>query len=355
MSFKRPAIRQLISRARSDMKTTIDKINAYLRETFEDVFAITVAGLAHSLHGHIFWASKQPFPSTADEPGVREWAFTLNVPQRDADFAIGNVNFTGTPAASIPIGTQYQRSDGVVFATTSAYVLDGAGTITGQVKAVLSGEAANTEGGTPLTAVSAVAGVSANATVDGSGLRGGADVEDVESIRDRVLFRMQNPPAGGNAADFIRWAKEVPGVTRAWAYPNGLGVGTVLVYFTTDNDVSPIPDAGKVAAVQAYIDSKRPAVGALTVAAPTAVVFNLSLHIVPDTAQIRADTNTALDDYYRRFGSTTPQLPTFVAKSQLDEVISQVPDETSHQLSIPPSDTALTLGQIPVHGTITWV
>jgi uncharacterized phage protein gp47/JayE len=78
----------------------------------------------------------------------------------------------------------------------------------------------------------------------------GSDEESTDELRARLLARLQNPPHGGNATDYEAWAKEVSGVTRAWSYPLELGAGTVTVRFVRDDDASPIPDAGEVAAVQ---------------------------------------------------------------------------------------------------------
>ncbi len=42
----------------------------------------------------------------------------------------------------------------------------------------------------------------------------GADIEDDDDFRERVLEAYQNPPQGGNRTDYQRWALAVPGVTR---------------------------------------------------------------------------------------------------------------------------------------------
>ena len=52
-----------------------------------------------------------------------------------------------------------------------------------------------------------------------NGIGGGADVESDEDLRARVLFRKRNPPHSGSKSDYIAWALEVPGVTRAFVSP----------------------------------------------------------------------------------------------------------------------------------------
>ncbi|MBI4800443.1 MAG: baseplate J/gp47 family protein, partial [Desulfarculus sp.] len=88
-----------------------------------------------------------------------------------------------------------------------------------------------------------------------AGLTGGADQEADAALLARLLYRIQTPPQGGAGSDYIRWALEVPGVTRAYVYPRRLGAGSVgLTVLMDDAAYGPIPSAEDVARVQAYID-----------------------------------------------------------------------------------------------------
>ena len=62
--------------------------------------------------------------------------------------------------------------------------------------------------------------------VEYPGIAGGADEQSDLLLLQRVLARLRQPPHGGADFDYIRWALEVPGVTRAWVYPLELGAGT---------------------------------------------------------------------------------------------------------------------------------
>ena len=63
-----------------------------------------------------------------------------------------------------------------------------------------------------------------------------------------------DPPVApwGDNDDYVAWATEVPGVTRAWCSPNGMGAGTVVVRFVRDDDDDPIPDSGERVSPGAY-------------------------------------------------------------------------------------------------------
>ena len=64
-------------------------------------------------------------------------------------------------------------------------------------------------------------------------LDGGVDTENDDDLRARILFRIHQPPMGGDADDYVAWALSVPGVTRAWAATE-MGIGTVTVRFMMD-------------------------------------------------------------------------------------------------------------------------
>ena len=85
-----------------------------------------------------------------------------------------------------------QRADGVRYSVTAGGVLPTSGTLTLPVVALADGKSNNAEAGTPLTVISGVSTTSptpATVAVDADGLRLGADLEDKESLRARILFR----------------------------------------------------------------------------------------------------------------------------------------------------------------------
>lgn len=69
------------------------------------------------------------------------------------------------------------------------------------IAALTAGSAGNLTPGVALSPSAAIAGVESAATV--VLLVGGTDEEGVEALRDRVLFRLQRPPMGGDADDYV--------------------------------------------------------------------------------------------------------------------------------------------------------
>src|SRR5581483_12073731 len=124
------------------------------------------------------------------------------------------------------------RSDGAAYVTLADVTVGGGGTATVALQAQAVGSASNLEVGQVLVLDVPIPGVSATFTVTDA--TAGADVEDEAAYRTRYLQAYAKPPQGGSVADYEEWALDVPGVTRAWVMPNGLGAGTVVVYTMFD-------------------------------------------------------------------------------------------------------------------------
>jgi uncharacterized phage protein gp47/JayE len=165
-----------------------------------------------------------------------------------------------------------------------------------------------------------------------------------------LLARIQQPPHGGADYDYVNWALEVAGVTRAWVYPMELGLGTVTVRFVRDNDASIIPDAGEVAAVYDYIEARRPVTADLTVLAPVAVPLNFSIAVTPNTAAVKAAVETELRDLLLREAEPAGT----ILLSHIREAISLAAGESNYTMTSPNADVTNTTGSMTTFGAITW-
>jgi uncharacterized phage protein gp47/JayE len=246
-----------------------------------------------------------------------------------------------------------------------------AGSIDCSVVAAQDGKITNCDPGTDLEVVSGVTGTAPTAAVDANGITLGADVEDIESYRARILFRKRNPPHGGNAADYVMWAGQVAGVSfyldrptvfieRLWQGP-----GTVRVFpLMFDLYADGIPSAADVTRVQEYIETVRPAGAKVTVAAPIAVPVDITISgLAPNTTAVREAVIAELNDMFRRlsrvagvdseFGSM-PFLahPTSFSRSWIWQAIANATGEERHALTSPTADATLLPGQMATLGNI---
>jgi uncharacterized phage protein gp47/JayE len=350
MPFQRPTLPELIERAAVDIEAQLPGVDARLRRSNLGVLARVHAGAVDGLYGYLEWIADQLLPDTAETEHLDRWAAIWNVARVAAAPGVGSVTFTGVDGTAIAAGTVLARADGVEY-STDAIATIASGVATAAITASVPGSTGTATAGTQLRLASPVPGIDAAAVVSTGGLVQGAEAESDASLRDRLLDRIGQPPQGGSSADYVAWAREVPGVTRVWVTPGELGLGTVTVRFVRDDDAgSIIPDAGEVALVQATLDDRRPVTAAVTVVAPVAVALNMTIALTPNSAPVRSAVEASVRDAIAR--DAAPGATILV--SHLREAIALAAGETDHVLSAPSANVTHAVGQMAVMGTITW-
>ncbi|EEI1617964.1 baseplate J/gp47 family protein, partial [Salmonella enterica] len=254
MPYQPVPLAQLINQTQQDISQRLAGSLPGLEDTTLHAIGYAQAGLSAQEHEHLAWIARQIIPSDADEAELLKHCAWWGIVRKPASRAGGPVQLTLTGAATAGAGTQLQRGDGVVYHITASKNA-GAGTLTVDLEAADAGATGNAPAGTLLTFITPQAGIVQTATVTGPGLTGGADVESVPELLSRLVFRVQYPPSGGTKYDFERWAREVPGVTRAWCLPEWPQAGSLGVTFVLDNNPDIFPGEGDVARVAEYIKS----------------------------------------------------------------------------------------------------
>lgn len=302
------------------------------------------------LYQHQQWIARQIFPDTADIDNLERFARRYKINRLIAVAATGGINFSGTAGSAIPIGTEARALDGVAFVTTAAGVIGAGGTVTLAAQALVAGAAGNKAATTPLTLTAAPAGVLSQATINT--MTSGADAETNEALLARVLFRLQNPPAGGAAHDYFAWAKEVSGVTAAYVYPNRRGLGTTDVVILASGG---LPSAELIAGVQTHIDGLRPVQADFLVFGPTAIAVNVTALLTLAAGYVLADVaasiNAVLDAY---FATLKPGDTCYI--NRIRAIISDTPGVVDFNLTSPAGNVATlvdaTNTQIAVKGAV---
>ncbi len=344
--FSRPTLAELIEQVRSDLLARLRADEALRRSDLEVRSRVQAAAL-HTVYGYLDYLARQLLPDTADSDYLDRHASWWGVQRKAASAASGTVTLTAVDGVVIPAGTVLQRAGRGDYQTTAETTAVG-GAITVPVEATFTGAAGNLTAGALLTLVSPIVG--AQSTAVAVSITGGADTEADEDLRARIRERIRLPPHGGAKHDYITWALELPGVTRAWAYPSHLGLGTVGVTFVLDGREDIIPTSEEVEAVQAYIDARRPVTADVTVFAPATDLLDLSIRLTPDTTAARLAVEAELRDFLGR--EAEPGGTIYL--SRLREAISSADGEYRHDLISPAADVVLATGHIAILGTITW-
>lgn len=344
MAYNVPEFRTIRDRVLVDLGGVAD--GTAPRRSVENVLAFVLARCSKGLYGFLAWALKQVFPDTAEELYFWRWAAKFGITQKPAVPWEGTYTFTGVAATVVPDNTEVQRSDGQL------YITDGPTTIGGDPAVLIAQEASadsNCDAGQTLSLTSPVANVDTDGTVVGTTTIG-ADVETKDEGLDRLLARLANPPRGGGPGDYKRWAKEVPGVTRAWEFRLLEGPNSVSVAFARDGDVSPVPDSGARAAVLAYLVARAPITSTVYVITLVAAPLDLTFTALdPNTAGVGTAISESVAALLLREGAPGTTLPL----SHVDEAVSDATGEISHTMSVPSAAMVYLTNQLPVIGTVT--
>ncbi|EMB4112117.1 TPA: baseplate J/gp47 family protein [Serratia marcescens] len=251
MPYNAPSLSNLIAQTQQDIEQRLPGSWPQVREKTLEALAYAQAGLASGVHEHLSWVARQIIANEADEAELLKHCQFWGVKRKQASRAGGSLTVTVYAAVTIPANTRWQRPDGAIFTNAEPLSTDKAGNFAVTVAAVNAGIEGNTPKDTPLTLVTPLDSVQAQATT--SGIVGGADIESVGELLARLEFRVQYPPGGGTQHDYERWARECAGVTRAWCLPTWKGQGTVGVAFVLDGNEDIFPSPADVKRVDDYI------------------------------------------------------------------------------------------------------
>lgn len=275
--------------------------NSVLRELGE-----SQANLTHDNDAHLDWVARMMMPDTAEGEFVDRWAnIWLRQGRKSASHAFGQATISGVSGSSVEAGTELTarvidsagETQVLLFEISTGITLSGPSGVA-SIEALTPGALGNLDEGAQLSFVELPAGIDGQAIVAAPGLAGGADVEPDTEVIDRYIDVIQDPPHGGKRNDYVQWAKEVPGVTRAWAVQDQ-GVGTMTVRVLMDAifaGAQGVPDGAALTVIKAHIDTVRPVtVYQLFVVAPTVQAMNITItDLANDTPEVRTNIATEL-------------------------------------------------------------
>ena len=207
--------------------------------------------------------------------------------------------------------------------------------------------------------MSPISGINNNAFVDADGIENGFDNESEDSYRSRINYIYANPVSQFNISQVTLAAQSIYGVTRVWVFPTTPITGQSTVYFTRDNDISPIPDVSEITEVKNAILPLQPIEsdsGDLFVLAPIPVFVNFTFaSLDPNTPEMFNAVKANLEQLFR----DTPNVGETLVADAYRSVIYQTIDPVSGQylksfsLNAPIGNINITTGQLALLGTVT--
>lgn len=298
------------------------------------------------------WVLEQSFPQTAAGRYLDYHAQSRGITRRPAVKARGTLRFLAdSPLASdvtIEAGTVCMTGENVHFVTTEAVVLAaGENSADAPAEAAEAGSGGNAGAGTVAWMAAMPAGVTR--CTNPSPFQGGADEEDDETLRGRILETYRRLPNGANAAYYQTEAMACEGVAAATVVPRARGRGTVDVYVAGD---AGLPGEDVLQAVGSRLAAMREIAVDVQVLAPTASE-------VPVEAEVQVEEGRDFEAVQARVAAALAGLFSGallgkgMTMARLGQTIYAVEGVTNYRLFSPTADLAADPVVLPTLGAVT--
>lgn len=382
MPYKHPTLTDLRGQVQSDIQSELPKTGGLLRFSNLKITGDVQAGLSYGHYGYLDWIAQQSTPFTATDEYLDAWASLVLVYRKPAEAAKSPAaKFTGGGAGGkVPAGTILNRKDGIQYTLDAGITIGADGTAQTSVTAVLlsplddptaGGLLGDAPAGTLLTLDNSYSGVDSQVTLI-EPATGGANVEEDEPLRTRMLLAYQALPQGGSKTDYVNWALAVSGVTRAWCVPRLMGVGTVGIYIMCDggdqtNHGFPVGTdglsqyetwgcyakaAGDQLRVADAIYPKETVTALIYVASPIPKIIDFAITgIIEQEYDLTEAISAAINLVF--FTRGNPEGEGLVTLSSLNAAIAAVPGTDGFLITSPTQNITLDVGELPQLGTVT--
>lgn len=348
MSYVRPTLSELATQIENDIYTRFGSSSRPVRFSVNKILSRVIAGAVHLTYGYIDFCMKQIIVDSASSEYLDRWALVWGLQRKLPNKSEGLVIFSGNDGAKIPAFTQIQTSDNFLFQTLfDAVIQNGVALV--KIQAMIPCADGNMQGGIALNLVSPISNIESNCVLDVNGTFNGTDIESDDSLRVRILDRIRNAPCAGNKKDYETWCLQVPGVTRAWCYPQYLGDGNVGLSFVRDNDENIIPNEEQLKQVYNTISSVMPCTALLKVFSPTQNVVDFTIK----STDISVDAKKQISDQLKFlfFNIANPSCTIYI--SDILESLASIKTIQRISLISPTQDIALDDKSVGIVGVIT--
>lgn len=318
-----PTLSQLKATFLSNYESNLNQTSPLNDKALTRVQSAVLAIIATLMQKEVINNTKENLAITASREGLIDIGNEYDLPIKEAVSTVLTVSLPATNGTEIPANTNFTGDTNGVLYFNNASVIASGGVAVLNVTSRTPGVIGNLQPGiSTLTISRQIAGAELIATITAIETTG-AEAEDTEVYRQRVLDIIRAPGGGANSADFRNWAQEQEGVARAYPYA-GVAFGdpafpggspperTVYIEAQTDID----PDG---IAPQSLLDDTRDTIITNLVTGierqPLGIT-NDTLYVVSirrtsiftqisgatfqtgTEAQVKADIETAVDNYY---------------------------------------------------------
>lgn len=200
-----------------EFESKINQDSPLNNKAFLRILSFILALIAVMLRVELINATKENLAITASREGLIAIGNEYDLPIRNAVANVVTATLpTNTDPTVIPALTNFTAENGFLFYNIDP-ATSAASSVTLQLTCRDSGSTPNLSIGNTLAISRQISGAQTIATVTAV-VTVGADEEDTEVYRQRVLDIIRAPGGGANSADYRNWAQEQEGVKRAYPY-----------------------------------------------------------------------------------------------------------------------------------------
>ena len=336
-----------------------EMLAVFRRETGAEASAVSdlsvklyaVAAQVYGLYTQAQWLSRQCFPQTAQGEWLDRHAALRGLERRKAVRAEGAIRFSvDMPAGAdlvIPAGTVCATAGLCRFETVEEAVLPaGQTSVEVPAQAVEPGSAGNVPAGSILVMTAPPVGI--GRCVNSLAFLGGADEEEDEGLRKRVLETYKRMPNGANAAFYEQGALSFDQVAACTVIPRPRGTGTVDVVVAGQGG---LPDAELLEELRAYFEEKREIAVEVAVKAPEGKTVDVEVTATAkegaDPERVREDVENALREYF-----SGKRLSEDILVARLNQIVFSVRGVANCAITAPAADVAVERGELPLLGDL---
>jgi uncharacterized phage protein gp47/JayE len=363
MPYNRPSLSELINRIENDFVIRVDNSQTFLQKSVFKILARVQGGSNHLLYDYIEFIKDQLFISTADREMLERHGAEYGIFANNGEKATGSIIAAGTNGLPVPADTELQSSTGNKYIVLTTGTVS-SGVVNLDIEAQKVGLDYDELAGAILTFTSPIPGISAIATIIGTGITGGVDADTDDQYRTKILNRKRKPPHGGIETDYQLWGLQYSGnITRVWTIPEYMGIGTIGLAFVKDNDINSIfPSEAERNALRTYLISHLDSsigkyVGIPITAEPGFFVIELSpysvdltIELYPNTSTVRTNVTSKINELIKQESSPGGT----IALSKFYEAISSAAGEEKSKIISPVNDISVSTQQLHVPGTYTF-
>ena len=346
MSLSLPTTQETNDLIIAQLELSLNQTIPLLPKSFLRVLAKSLSGVFTLLYKYAGFIHLQSFVKFASAKPVtvngktfvplEEWGVLVGAgkPKRATQAELIIDITVESQVGSLPAGTQLIGPNGVTYITIGITDLNAA-TVQATIRAAsdqAGGSGAGTIGnllpGDVVSFANTLANVARDTVVVSQAVTG-AQAENTEAYRRRVMDRFQKRPQGGAYVDYGLWGEEVEGIVNIYPYTGTPGQVSIYVEATPESSGDPdgIPTQTQLDAVKASIEtddnglaSRRPVGSLVNTIAISRVGFDVTVTglFASNLSQVQADITTAIQEY---FWGREPYIVGFDVSPRSDRII----------------------------------